>query len=171
MRLETDSDHTVALGLIACSLANKHYPQLDLGLLAQLSLVHDLPEVYAGDTPTLVISNSEREAKHAREGAAKDRLWAELGTSMPWLPIMIDVYEWRGSAEARFVYCLDKLLPKITHLLNKGAVLIDEGMSREDMVLTYKAQAESLAVYFDEFPVLGSLYRGLYGAVLELEGL
>jgi putative hydrolase of HD superfamily len=171
IRLETDTDHTVALGLIACSLANRYYPQLDLGVLAQLSLVHDLPEVYAGDTPTLVISNREREAKHGREEAAKDRLWQELGTKLPWLPIMIDVYEWRGSAEARFVYCLDKLLPKVTHLLNRGAVLKDEGMNREDMQLTYKKQAEVLEPYFAEFPLLGSLYRGLYGAVLELEGL
>lgn len=171
LRQETDSEHTVMLGLISCSLANRYYPQLNTGLLAQLSLVHDLPEVYAGDTPTLQITAGQREAKHAREDAAKDRLWLELGTKLPWLPIMIDVYEWRGSAEARFVYCLDKLLPKITHLLNKGAVLIDEGMAHEDMVLTYKAQAESLDPYFQEFPLLGSLYRGLYGAVLELEGL
>jgi len=52
---ESDTDHTVMLGLIACALAERWYPHLDRGLVAQYALVHDLVEVYAGDTPTLAI--------------------------------------------------------------------------------------------------------------------
>lgn len=168
IKLESDSTHTVTLSLIACSLASKYLPHLNTGLLAQLSLVHDLPEAYAGDTPTLRITDNEREAKHQRELAAIDRLWEEF-RGLPWLMFTIEHYEVRASPEARFVYALDKCLPKLTHLLNDGAVLALEGASKEELTLTYKRQAESLAPYFDEFPILGRLYTSLAEAVLAME--
>src|SRR6266550_2347186 len=89
VRLETDSDHTIMLSLIACSLASKYLPHLNTGLLAQLSLVHDLPEAYAVDTPTLRITAEEREAKHERELAAIDRIWNEFWRT-PWLSFNIE---------------------------------------------------------------------------------
>lgn len=168
IKLESDPTHTIMLSLIACSLASKYLPHLNTGLLAQLSLVHDLPEAYAGDTPTLRITTEEREAKHVRELAAIDRIWNEFWRT-PWLSFNIQHYEAKSTPEARFVYALDKCLPKLTHLLNRGAVLALEGASKEELTLTYKAQAESLAPYFDEFPILGRLYNSLAEAVLGME--
>jgi len=45
---ESDTDHTVMLGWLACALATRFWPELDQGLIAQLALVHDAPEVTSG---------------------------------------------------------------------------------------------------------------------------
>jgi HD domain-containing protein len=50
------------------------------------ALVHDAPEVYAGDTPTLRITAQGRAAKAVREHAALDRLHTEFGDRLPWFP-------------------------------------------------------------------------------------
>lgn len=169
--LESDTTHSTMLGLVACSLAHRWYPALNTGRIAELSLVHDLPEAYAGDTPTLNITAEERAAKHARERQALNQIWLEFGLSLDWAPWMVDQYERQYESEERFVYAVDKILPKPTHILNGGAVLRAEGETRESLAENYQRQAASLQSIFDEFPKLGELYRALSERVLDLEGL
>jgi 5'-deoxynucleotidase YfbR-like HD superfamily hydrolase len=45
-RNETDAEHSWSLAFIGCSLAAKVDPSLDLGLIAQLAIVHDVLEVF-----------------------------------------------------------------------------------------------------------------------------
>lgn len=108
---ESDTDHTVMLGWIACALAALCFPQLDIGLVAQFALVHDAPEVYAGDTPTLRIDDAGRVAKGERERAAVDRLVAEFGERLPWFPNAIRLYEEQRLPEARFVRAWTRCCP------------------------------------------------------------
>lgn len=61
--LESDTTHTVMLGIVACQLAEEFYPTLDRGIIAQLALIHDLHEATAGDTQTLRISAEEQQSK------------------------------------------------------------------------------------------------------------
>ncbi len=85
---ESDTDHTVMLGWVACSLAAR-FPGLDIGLVAQFALAHDAPEVYAGDTPTLRIDATGRAAKADRERAATARLAVEFGMGWGELATML----------------------------------------------------------------------------------
>lgn len=114
MRPETDSDHTVMLAVIACDLCPE---SLDRGLVAQFAVVHDLVEAYAGDTQTLKIDDAARANKDAREVAALFRIREEFGV-YNWLVQTIQRYEAQSTSEARYVKLLDKVLPKLTHLLN-----------------------------------------------------
>jgi 5'-deoxynucleotidase YfbR-like HD superfamily hydrolase len=50
-RPESDTDHTVMVGLVSVALAELD-PKLDSGKVAKLALVHDLIEVESGDTQT-----------------------------------------------------------------------------------------------------------------------
>ena len=127
--LESDTDHTVMLALVASSLASR-IGGLDVGLVCQYAVVHDLVEAYAGDTCTLGgLSGAEVEAKQERETAAYLRIRGEFGTSLPWVPEMIEAYESQASDEARFVKALDKFLPKINHLLNDAIVIRENHIS------------------------------------------
>ncbi len=121
VRLESDTDHTVMLGLVACAYAAKDAPHLDLGKIAQFSLVHDLIEAYAGDTDTFGMHKDEdkKRAKEEREANAMRRIEEEFDT-LPWLSTTIHEYESLSTPEARFVKTMDKTLPKVTHSFNNA---------------------------------------------------
>lgn len=165
--LESDTDHTVMLGLIACALADR-YTDLNVGLVAQYALLHDLVEVYAGDTPTLRTQSADAKTeKAARECAAQHRLAAEL-RDLPWVGYRIEQYEERRSPEARFVKALDKLLPKITHVLNGLVTVRTQGMTAEQLAERYEAQFDELMGYAADFPILFELRADLVAQVLAL---
>lgn len=109
---ETDTDHSVSLAWLACSLARKLYPHLDQGLIAQFAIVHDAPEIYAGDTYAVTAGKEERQAQKEREHAALCRIQEEM-EGLDWLPRMISRYEEQSDPEARFVWAIDKMMPKI----------------------------------------------------------
>jgi 5'-deoxynucleotidase YfbR-like HD superfamily hydrolase len=154
---ESDTDHTVMLGLVACAFAARHLPDLDLGRVAQYALVHDLlvhdlVEVSGGDTPTLRISAHQKAVKRERERLALERIGREFALRLPWLPDTIHRYERQGDPEARYVKALDKLLPKITHLLNGGVTLRQQAMGRDELAARYAAQGVELLGYAADFP-------------------
>jgi putative hydrolases of HD superfamily len=151
-RKETDTDHTVMLGWVACAIADRFYPgRLDVGLVAQLALVHDAVEVYAGDTQTLRISKEERQAKHDREADAAERIAVEFGKMLPWFPEAISMYEHQDTPEARFVRALDKSLPKITHLLDQLHGLAEFGITLDELAQMLTGQTADIATYAGEF--------------------
>lgn len=169
---ESDTDHTVMLGLVACALAAACFPQLDVGLVAQYALVHDLVEVYAGDTNTLrMLTPQARADKADREHAAWMRISDEFSQTLPWLPIVIAEYEDRSTPEARYVKALDKLLPKITHILNEAKTIREQGLTVIELADRYRAQADELRAYADDFPALLDLRAELVNRVLVLLSL
>lgn len=155
--LESDTDHTVMLGLICCAFADKYFLDLNLGLVAKFCLVHDLPEVYAGDTPTLRITAEEYAAKKFRETSARQHISKTYKTSLPWVPETIDWYEAQNTREARYVKAMDKLLPKITHILNSGVTIKNSGLSRDELLRRYDEQLVELCEYASDFPELFQL--------------
>lgn len=120
---ESDTDHTVMLGLCACAIASSYAPHLDLGKIAQFALIHDLVEAYAGDTPTLSISDEGMRKKAEIEHEAFLRIKSEFGEVFPWIHSTIHEYESLTTEEAKFIKTLDKCMPKITHALNGGIAL------------------------------------------------
>lgn len=164
---ESDTDHTVMLGWLACAIAATWYPQLDLGLIAQFALVHDAPEVYAGDTPTLRITEAERAAKAEREGTAVDRLTAEFARRLPWFPDTLRRYEQQELPEARFVRGVDKILPKLVHLIDHCTGLLEQGISRAELVAAFTHQRQAMTGYVGEFHALMELWEEVVCRVLE----
>lgn len=123
-RRESDTDHTVMLGVMACAYADVFAPELDKGKIAQYALVHDLVEVYAGDTVSFAqYDTGVLKKKDEDEAAALERIKDEFGVVYPWIGDTIEEYEQLESREARFVKVMDKVMPKIVHILNKGATV------------------------------------------------
>jgi len=168
---ESDTDHTVMLGWLACAVAARCFPQLDVGLVAQFALVHDAPEVYAGDTPTLRISAIGRTAKEDRERAAVDRIHAEFVSTLPWFPELLISYELQVLPEARFVRGMDKILPKIVHLLDGAAGLVEQGMFRTELTEVFARQRVDMMRYVGEFAELMALRAELVDRTLAQEAL
>lgn len=156
---ETDSDHTVMTVLGACSLSHKLYPDsLDHGLVSQFAVVHDLVEAYADDTDAFGLSDDDRAAKNQREHEAFLRIKEEFQHTFPWLPDIIEQYERLDTREARFVKTADKLMVRITHILNDGAYFKGRGLSKDEMWEGHNTSTRIAEVrYADEFPELVAL--------------
>lgn len=150
-RPETDSDHTVMVAILACSLAANHPKlHLDLGLIAQFAIVHDFVEVHADDTPTFGISVEGRAAKDAREAAALARLKVEL-SAWPWVCDLIERYERQDTPEARFIRYVDKVCPRLTHVLNGGTAYHVERTSPADVHAFHARHSAELSARYPEF--------------------
>jgi len=126
---ESDTDHTVLLSLVACCIAAKYAPKLNVRKVAEYALVHDLVEAYSGDTNTMNYETLDREAKKRREDEAHRKL-TEAHSAFPWLIDRLNGYEKqkRGDREANFVKTLDKAMPAVLHNLNDG-VIFEKGRS------------------------------------------
>jgi putative hydrolases of HD superfamily len=146
---ESDSDHTVMLCWVAPSLADlinarRGYECLNVGLVTQFAAVHDAVEVYAGDTTTIRITQEELAAKEDREGVAAAKLRAQFRGRLPWFVAMVGRYESQFQREARFVRAVDKVLPKIVHLLDGLSVATNQGLTRSEFVSLVKRQRSDM---------------------------
>lgn len=133
---ETDTDHTVMLGIIACAFADIFKPELDRGRIAQFALVHDLVEAYTGDVNTINVNQEQLDHKEEQERAALERIKREFGGVYPWIHTTIEEYESQTTPEARFVKTIDKAMPSITHLLNDKASLYKQGFTKDELIET-----------------------------------
>lgn len=162
---ESVTDHTVMVGLLACALAARYEPRLDTGRVGELSLVHDMVEVYAHDTSTLRLLTAAALADKARrERAALERIAAELGMALPWVVERITEYETLSTREARWVKAVDKVAVKITHILNRAAAPRRDGVTVAELRARYDVQFDEVfgpGGYGSDFPALALIYRQL----------
>lgn len=154
---ENDLEHSYHLAVSATELAADYYPELDAGLVAQFSLVHDLPESYAGDTWTLDISDEDRAKKESAEAKATTKLLKELP---PHTAELLKRYEQQIEPEARFVRLVDKLTPTIINILTGEASTFQEDhgiTSVEDLIAGHELNKERLQKMFPEFQFIHSV--------------
>lgn len=158
-RLENDTEHSYQLAIVSWYIAEIQGLNLNISKVIKYALVHDLVEVYAGDTPlytateTYVQSKTDREKQALRKIEQKFPEFKELHTA-------IHAYEERDDPESRFVYTVDKLLPILSIYLEKGNAWKDKGISIE-MIINKNASRISIVPeiksYFD---VMIRLMRG-----------
>lgn len=173
---ESDTTHTVMLGLIAMELAPFERVNLDTygGIALKLDvakvlrfvLVHDLVETYAGDTPTAVPLGEDAALDKAwREQRALQRITRELtvgeypAETGARTAFILQDYERQDTFEARWVRVLDKLMPKLTHILNGGAALPAQGVTTLAQVRElHAAQGAKLRAQYPEFEMVHDLF-------------
>jgi len=146
-RPESDTTHTVMLGMLVVELAPEG---CDLGKLLAMVLVHDLPEYHPDVKDTCTawgLSDSEKAEKAARERWGVEQL-RELGLER--IVALIEEYETQVSPEARWVRYVDKVCPKLTHLRNGGSALRAIGMTFADMISKHAEQGAELRAMYPE---------------------
>jgi 5'-deoxynucleotidase YfbR-like HD superfamily hydrolase len=146
---ESDVEHSFHLGITATELASTYFPDLNAGLVAQFSLVHDLPELYAGDTPSFNLSDEERAKKEQNEKAASTRLSRELP---PYTAKLLERYERQEEPEARFVRLIDKILPIIMMVVAGDACTFKEDFNVTSLASLSEVRAKEVTKLHDMFP-------------------
>lgn len=164
-RPETDTDHTVMLMLCVVTVHTAlapRLPALDLHKCLLYALVHDLVEAHAGDTPSYRITAADDLAKRRREADAWRQIRDDFGfPATRWLPDTIAAYERQETVEARFVRFLDKMLPKLTHLLNNAETLRRRGETPDGLEQFLEVQYASLVQGSPDLACLGELFEEL----------
>lgn len=155
-RLENDSEHSYHLAMLAWYIADSGKLDLDKDLIIKYALVHDLVEVYAGDTYLYSEDREHRESKIDREHQALLRLKEEFPFCEDMFSI-IDRYEKREDRESRFIYVLDKMQPIIQIYLDDGRMWKEKNVTLQMLFEKKKdkvALSPEVRPYFDELMAL-----------------
>lgn len=159
---ESDVEHSYMLGLVACELAHTLELDLNVGLISQFALVHDLIELKTGDVNTFNMSSEQLQQKQFLEKQALHQLMQELP---PYMARLVERYEHQLEPEARFVKAVDKILPFIVDIHGDGVRVMqeDNGIeSKQEFMECLASLHESLAERFgSEFPDIVQTHHAL----------
>lgn len=112
---DNDVEHSYRVAMLCWMLAENYKLDLDVSKILKYALVHDLPEVYAGDVS--IYSNVSAEEKEAKEKIAIDTLHSNY-PSLESMWSTLDNYENKIDDESKFVYIVEKLEPTLLLLLS-----------------------------------------------------
>lgn len=163
-RRENDQEHSYSLAMTAWYLVETNKLSLNIEKILKYALVHDLVEVYAGDTyiygdPEHISSKAEREEKAVKQLIEAHPEFRELHAS-------IAEYMRHEDAESKFVYALDKVLPVLLIHSDGGRTWKEEGVTLE-MLISHKAHKVAVSPeiqrYFEELVEMLSGEKEMFG--------
>jgi putative hydrolase of HD superfamily len=127
---ENDVEHSYQLAMMAWYLNSSGGLGYDTNLLLRYALVHDLAEAYTGDVHAY--DTEGRKGKTEREHRALNLMSHEFPASREFISA-IEEYESGLSAEAKFIYALDKLMPMLLVYLEGGRSWREYGLKFEQL--------------------------------------
>ncbi|GGV16446.1 hydrolase [Actinomadura cremea] len=131
-RRENDAEHSWHLALMVAVLAEYADEPIDVGRTLKLVLLHDLVEIYAGDT--FLYDEEGAATQEQREREAADRLFALLPDDQnTGFRALWDEFEERRTPEARFAKAMDRLQPLLLNYNNKGGTWRTPGVTDADV--------------------------------------
>jgi putative hydrolase of HD superfamily len=129
-RRENDAEHSWHLALMVTVLAEYSDQPVDVGRTLELVVVHDLVEIYAGDTP--LYDDVGRQSQEWREQAAADRLFGLLPADQASrFRALWDEFEARITPEARFAKAMDRLQPLLLNWMAGGGTWRTPGVTAD----------------------------------------
>ncbi len=132
-RRENDAEHAWHMAVMAFVLAEYVDDPVDVLRVVQMVLIHDLVEIYAGDT--YAYDEEAKATQKDRELAAADRIFGMLpedqGRQMREVWEEFEAYE---TAEARFAHLLDNYQPLFLSDANGGQDWVSHGVTRSQIL-------------------------------------
>jgi putative hydrolase of HD superfamily len=162
-RFENSAEHSWQ-GAIMATLLKEYYPSpLKMEKVMTMLLIHDLGEIYAGDT--WVFDTQGKTTSHQKELASLQTSLAKLpGDQSETLQNLWQEFETGNSVEARYARVIDALVPLINHLVVSEENDNPDQITSE-MVLKKKAfiKQESETLWqLAEALIQSSVAKGLY---------
>jgi len=118
-RQENDAEHSFQLAMVGWYLIESMNLDLNVNKVIKYALVHDLVEVYAGDTYFFTTDDELRNGKKKREEEALKQIEQRFPQARKLVKLM-EEYENKINDEVKFVYALDKILPVMNIYLDNG---------------------------------------------------
>ena len=132
-RYENSAEHSWQIALMAASLAQYAESPVDVNHVVSMLLVHDIGEIDAGDTMVFVEGGWEQ--RKAAELASVTRIFGLLPDSQgaPFLALWQE-FEDAATPESRFAHSVDRAMPVLLNLANRGQSWRENGISYERVV-------------------------------------
>ena len=140
-RLENDAEHAWHLAVMALLLGEYSNAEIDLLRVVSMVLIHDLVEIYAGDT--FAYDEAGMKTQKARESAAAARLFPILPDDLAsrfrglW-----DEFESEETAEAKFAHTLDNFQPMMLQAATDGRAWREGGRRLSEVLRRNTSTAE-----------------------------
>lgn len=127
MRKENDAEHAWHMALFVMVLSEYANEDIDVLKTMKIVLIHDLIEIYAGDT--YAYDSKGNESKRGRELAAADRLFSILPKDQAEeFRALWDEFEENITPEARFANTMDKIQPLMLNNASEGRSWEEHGV-------------------------------------------
>ena len=131
-RRENDAEHSWHIAVMALLFKEYCIEEPDVEHAIKMLVVHDLVEVYAGDT--FAYDDKGNASKEEREKEAANKLFSQIppeqGTEIRSLWEEFDAAE---TVDAKYAACLDRLQPSLHNTLTEGHTW-KEGHTRREQV-------------------------------------
>lgn len=153
-RHESDAEHVWHTCLLALLLHRESDLDLDIAHVLELLIVHDLVEVFAGDSA--LHDEAARESKAGREEEAAERLYGLLPADLrELLHGWWREFEAADTPEARFAVEVDRLQAIHQNVIAGGRTWADYRVTEEDA-----RERNRRAMGFE--PALAQIFEALY---------
>lgn len=128
-REETDAEHSWHFALMALTLFEyAGIEKIDINRVIRMALVHDLVEIYAGDTFAYDVSGNEH--KEEREKAAADKLYSILPREQAEeYRSLWEEFDRMETPDAIYASAVDRLQPFLSNYLTDGHTWVKHGVS------------------------------------------
>ena len=118
-RNENDAEHSWHMAIMAYLLREYSNDPIDISKVMLMCLIHDLVEIYAGDT--YAYDEENLKTQKAREDIAKEKIFSLLPEDQKKEFIkLFDEFEEYQTAESKFAHAMDNLQPLILNDSNDG---------------------------------------------------
>ena len=118
-RRENDAEHSWHLALMAIVLEEYAAEPVNLGRVLAMVTVHDLIEIYAGDT--FAFDTAANQDKAQREQAAAEKLFGMLDQEQGHkFRQLWEEFDAMNTADSRFAASLDRIQPFMHNVLTEG---------------------------------------------------
>ena len=140
-RKENDAEHAWHMAVMVLLLAEYANEPIDPLKTISMLLIHDLVEVYSGDT--YAYDEKGKESQRERELAAADRLYGLLPEDQgAELRALWDEFEERKTPEARFARTMDNLQPMMLNHATGGISWTEHGVALSQILRRNERTAE-----------------------------
>lgn len=131
-RAESDAEHSWHLAMFVILFKNELPKNADFEKMLKLALIHDLPEIYAGDT--FAFDKLGQTTKKVRESKAAKKLFSILPKKTEKeFSDLIKEYEENKTKEAQIVKAIDKIQPILQNLCSNGKSWKKYSLTYEDI--------------------------------------
>lgn len=128
-RRENDAEHSWHIAVMALLFKEYCVEEPSVERAIKMLVVHDLVEIYAGDT--FAYDDKGNEDKEAREATAADKLFSQIppeqGQEIRSLWEEFDAME---TTDSKYAACLDRLQPFLHNTLTEGFTWVESGTNR-----------------------------------------